>query len=149
MSRLSAEETRNLRDRLRLSQEELASELSVARRTLSTWETGTYRTPAYLPSELRRLARKQRTQAKHLLSQVRALPGVNTKQRLSGADFAQIRKRMRLSHTGIATLLDVAPGTVRSWETEQYFIPYRIPADLVTLAEDRIAELDQLIDDLA
>ena len=113
MSRLSAEELRELRDLLR------------------------------------HVARKQRTQARHLLSQVRALPGVNTKRRLSGPDFAQIRKQMRLSQLQIAALLDVQAGTVGSWETEQYFIPYRIPADLVTLAENRIEELDQFIDDLA
>ena len=149
MSRLSAEELRELRDCLRLTQQELAEELNVARRTLHTWEVGTYRTPENISKNLRRVARKQRTQAKHLLSQVLALPGVNTEKRLSGPDFAQIRKQMRLNQHQIAPLLGVQAGTVSSWETEQYFIPYRIPADLVTLAENRVAELDQLIENLA
>ncbi len=61
VNRMNAQDIRNLRQRLNLSQQELASRLGVAVATVHRWETGKNPIPPYLALALAELEARNET----------------------------------------------------------------------------------------
>lgn len=61
---MTIEELKETRDRLGLSQEELANELKVARNTVSRWELGNSKIPEFLDLALETIERKRKLKDK-------------------------------------------------------------------------------------
>lgn len=65
--------------------------------------------------------------------------------RLTGQQVRQVRKVLGLTSEGLGERVGVRSDTVRKWESGRYSIPYGVRADLVTVAQDRIAEIQDAV----
>lgn len=66
-------------------------------------------------------------------------------ERLEGAALRSIRHVLGMSGADLADALDVRADTLRRWESGREPVPYRIPAELIPVTEQRLSEITDLL----
>jgi len=101
---------RNLREKHNLTQRQFAQLIEVSPATVVSWEQGNTRPQAQNKAKLVPLLEMDESEVRATLQSMGAPPQV------TGKDVKELRDHFDLTQKELASLLDVAPGTVANWE---------------------------------
>ncbi len=107
---ITPETVKKLREKHNLTQRQFARLIEVSPATIVSWEQGNTRPQPQNKARLVPLLEMDTSDVEAALQRMGAPPRVSQK------DVKELRRRLELTQKELASLLDVAPGTVANWE---------------------------------
>ena len=107
---ITPETVKNLREKHNLTQRQFARLIEVSPATVVSWEQGNTRPQPQNKAKLVPLLEMDESQVAATLQSMGAPP------RITREDVKELRDKLDLTQKELASLLDVAPGTVANWE---------------------------------
>lgn len=109
-TRITPETIKKLREKHNLTQRQFARLIEVSPATVVSWEQGNTRPQPRNKAKLVPLLEMDESEVAATLQSMGAPPQV------TGEDVKELRQELDLTQKELASLLDVAPGTVANWE---------------------------------
>ena len=109
-TRITPETIRELREKHSLTQRQFARLIEVSPATVVSWEQGNTHPQPQNKARLVPLLEMDKSDVEAILQRMGAPP------RVTQQDVKELRQNLELTQKDLASLLDVAPGTVANWE---------------------------------